>query len=118
MTRETKMEELLAKYGWQVECESPLEIRHSDGSFASGRAAHIVGMHYAEAEESESIGGAGDKLICLGKMLNSPDSTIQELVSAGMECGLIVTFRVEPNPVSSCETYEDGTEKCQCEETG
>lgn len=32
-------EELLAKSGWVVECESPLEIRHGDGSFATMQAA-------------------------------------------------------------------------------
>jgi hypothetical protein len=50
------MEELLAKYGWVVECESPLEIRHNDGSFASGQASHIVVMHYRDAAEYESAG--------------------------------------------------------------
>ena len=33
---------LLAKYGWVVECHSPLEIRHEDGSFATWNAARIV----------------------------------------------------------------------------
>lgn len=48
------MKELLEKYGWVVDCESPLEIRHNDGSVASGQAAHIVVMHYNEAAEYES----------------------------------------------------------------
>jgi hypothetical protein len=47
------MEELLAKYGWGLECESPLEIRHSDGSFASGQAAHIIVMHYDAADDNQ-----------------------------------------------------------------
>ena len=33
---------LLNEDGWEVECESPLEIRHADGSFASGYAANVV----------------------------------------------------------------------------
>jgi len=33
---------ILEHYGWVVECESPFEIRHEDGSFASGIAACIV----------------------------------------------------------------------------
>lgn len=33
---------LLEAYGWFVECESPFEIRHEDGSFATGQAAYIV----------------------------------------------------------------------------
>lgn len=34
-------EQVLAHYGWTIECESPYEIRHADG-FATGRAARIV----------------------------------------------------------------------------
>lgn len=34
--------ELLKQNGWTVECESPLEIRHENGSFASQNAAEIV----------------------------------------------------------------------------
>lgn len=38
-----KEDELLLKAeGWEVECESPFEIRHEDGSFASGQAAQMV----------------------------------------------------------------------------
>jgi len=33
---------LLEANGWEVECESPFEIRTKDGSFASGEAAYIV----------------------------------------------------------------------------
>jgi len=33
---------LLEDNGWEVECESPFEIRTKDGSFASGEAAYIV----------------------------------------------------------------------------
>lgn len=35
-------EKLLASHGWTVECQSPFEIRHEDGSFASGQAADCV----------------------------------------------------------------------------
>ena len=28
--------------GWIIECESPLELRHEDGSFATGQAAELV----------------------------------------------------------------------------
>ena len=33
---------LLERHGWEVECESPFEIRHEDGSFATKQAATIV----------------------------------------------------------------------------
>lgn len=33
----------LAREGWVIECQSPLEIRHEEsGSFATGLAAQIV----------------------------------------------------------------------------
>ncbi len=35
-------EQVLAHYGWIIECQSPYEIRHEDGSFASLQAARIV----------------------------------------------------------------------------
>ena len=37
-----KDEEILKCQGWVIECESPFEIRHEDGSFATGQAASIV----------------------------------------------------------------------------
>lgn len=33
---------ILADNGWTVECESPFEVRHEDGSFATGGAAEIL----------------------------------------------------------------------------
>lgn len=38
----SKDKELLEKYGWIVECESPFEVRHTDGSFASMQGAECV----------------------------------------------------------------------------
>lgn len=35
-------EDLLKENGWEIECESPFEIRHEDGSFASMNAAYRV----------------------------------------------------------------------------
>ncbi len=35
-------EDLLKENGWEIECESPFEIRHKDGSFASMNAAYSV----------------------------------------------------------------------------
>lgn len=36
---------LLNNYGWTIECESPLEIRHEDGSFATLNAVESVLVH-------------------------------------------------------------------------
>jgi hypothetical protein len=35
-------EEKMESAGWQIECWNPFEIRHQDGSFATGQAAHLV----------------------------------------------------------------------------
>lgn len=35
-------EELLNKNGWEIECQSPFEIRHKNGSFATMDAAYII----------------------------------------------------------------------------
>ena len=35
-------EELLKENGWEIMCESPFEIRHEDGSFATMNAAYSV----------------------------------------------------------------------------
>jgi hypothetical protein len=35
-------EEILESSGWQIDCESPFEISHEDGSFATLNAANIV----------------------------------------------------------------------------
>ena len=41
--------EVLKKYGWEVECESPFEIRHTEtGSFATLVAADLVLMALKE----------------------------------------------------------------------
>lgn len=40
-----ELEPILNRYGWTLECESPLEIRHKDSSFASGVAAKIMINH-------------------------------------------------------------------------
>lgn len=34
--------EKIINYGWGIQCESPLEIKHKDGSFATLNAAEIV----------------------------------------------------------------------------
>lgn len=37
--------DILEENGWVIECESPFEIRHEDGSFASMQAVYII-LHY------------------------------------------------------------------------
>lgn len=44
-------EKILKSHGWTIECESPLEIRHEDGSFATMQAANIVILFYIDNED-------------------------------------------------------------------
>lgn len=53
-------EAILTKNGWEIECESPFEIRHEDGSFATGQAAQIV---LEELRGEEEIGHCS---VCYG----------------------------------------------------
>ncbi len=45
--------EILVRNGWEIECESPFEIRHVDGSFAKGQAAYYV-LEGIRADEEEN----------------------------------------------------------------
>lgn len=42
MKNDEKLKEFLERHGWEIECWSPLEIRHENGSFATMDAAEIV----------------------------------------------------------------------------
>ena len=47
--------DIFEKNGWVVECESPFEIRHADGSFASGYAAKIIELSYEEDDAYDTL---------------------------------------------------------------
>ena len=50
-----KVEEILKKEGWIVECKSPLEIRHEDsGGFASLFAAELI-IDYFKRDYLENL---------------------------------------------------------------
>jgi len=60
-----KEEKLLKKYGWMIECESPFEIRHEDGSFATKQAAHMVvqQLEVDDIEENSLENADGDRFL-------------------------------------------------------
>lgn len=70
-----KTEARLTLEGWEVECEHPLELRHADGSFASGQAAHLVIEHLQDS--SDFSPDSTDKKL---KFLQSELCEINELV--------------------------------------
>ena len=47
---------LLESLGWTVECQSPFEIRHTDGDFATGFAANVL-VDYLKSEAAAGEGG-------------------------------------------------------------
>lgn len=52
-------EALLSANGWTVECYSPFEIRHDDGSFGSGQAARYTLDALQAEHREEGAAGAG-----------------------------------------------------------
>lgn len=50
-------EEILKYYGWERECSSPHEIRHFEGSFASGQAANVMMQVLREEYKEEQLRG-------------------------------------------------------------
>jgi hypothetical protein len=44
--------EILEKAGWKIDCESPFEISHDEGSIATGMAARIVTDVLREEQET------------------------------------------------------------------
>jgi hypothetical protein len=48
-----QLEQYIESQGWMIECESPLEIRHDDGSFATQAAAKAVIAQLQEEFEAE-----------------------------------------------------------------
>lgn len=51
-----KTEKILDELGWSVDCESPLELSHEDGSSATGQAAdYLVGSLMEEYEWENKV---------------------------------------------------------------
>ena len=46
-------EKLLERYGWSLDCESPLEVSHKDGSFARHLPAKLLITHLKEVYKRE-----------------------------------------------------------------
>lgn len=85
-------EKLLASHGWTVECESPFEVRHEDGSFASGQAADFLVS--ALREESVVMKFTDLALGARFKYLGQKgDRTWIKLTDEG--CGLIAQYHPE-----------------------
>ena len=73
-------EEILEDNGWIIECESPFEIRHEDGSFATGQASNIV-LDYLNQNKDED----SDLEEVLKKLKEMKPSIIQEYIDRQRE---------------------------------
>lgn len=53
----SKLDQILGMHGWTIQCESPFEVRHADGSFAIGQAASMVAFCVIDGwyDEDEEI---------------------------------------------------------------
>jgi len=72
-------EELLKENGWDVECESPFEIRYEDGgAFASGLAADIVLDYYKH--ERDNAFSKQDMEDCFGAGVNRGVSIARTII--------------------------------------
>lgn len=49
----------------------------------------------------------GEKLEKLGQMFQDPATNISDIVRSSLELGLMVTFKVEPDPKKSIDTVYD-----------
>ena len=89
-------EELLTKYGWTEECSSPFEIRHTDGSFATGSAAWTVLYALREEELNEIEEQYGPKFEYMFKcpypILEKYDEQIKFLNNMGNEGYELISF--------------------------
>ena len=48
-------EDILAEEGWTVNCVSPFEISHDDGSTATGQAAHLITAYLRTARGADLL---------------------------------------------------------------
>lgn len=53
--------------------------------------------------EDNSLAAYGRKLEKLGKMFQNPKTRLRDLFKEAYELGLIISFRVEPDPKQSIE---------------
>ncbi len=57
--------DLLKENGWEIECESPFEIRHSDGSFATMNAAYMI-LHVLKTNDKNEVAVCDHDFISCG----------------------------------------------------
>ena len=60
-----------------------------------------------EITDKEKCGGFydfGSSLIALGKKFQNPDTTINDLLTSCMDLGIILSFKIEPDPNQSVDT--------------
>jgi hypothetical protein len=51
----------------------------------------------------EKVPSYGDRLIRVGTLMNDKNSTLEDLVTACLDAGLILQFRVTPDPSTAID---------------
>ena len=103
------IEQLLEDNGWTLECESPLEIRHTDGSFATQQAAGIV---VAELQaEARNASSASSPKGCEGfaeltALADRLQSVVNIAAEQGTESAWAVAYSMVFSPRGSQRAYE------------
>lgn len=69
------IEELLERYGWTLESDSPLEISHEDGSLARGLPAELLIEHLREQETGGSVNSSPRFAIIINCRCGNPVNT-------------------------------------------
>ncbi len=85
---------LLEANGWEVECESPFEIRTKDGSFASGEAAQIV---LADLKSEHGI--------------TFDSKEMKDCFFAGLSRGCYAASLIAGKPIESFPSFDEYMEK-------
>lgn len=62
LMKDTEFQKYLEDNGWVIECESPLEVRHSEGSFATLYAAKVLlGELHEQYKEEKEVSAASEE---------------------------------------------------------
>lgn len=68
------LEQYMESQGWTIVCESPLEIQHEDGSFASMQAAKALIRELKTEYEEEKLANAGSGNVVLNELIAINDT--------------------------------------------
>lgn len=106
-------EKILEHFGWSLDCWSPFNISHPDGSKAQGAAANIVFWSLKE-DYKEEVGVKFSEIDCTGATVNEFYSTPHSENTTGNRISithqdelLALIHLVKNDDETICITFED-----------